>query len=73
MTEEYLNKIDSVIENGKYKASWDSLCNHETPKWYHKAKFGIFIHWEFTVCLLLATNGIQEICMIKFSRNTGII
>lgn len=45
VTEEYLNKIDSVIENGKYKASWDSLCNHETPKWYHKAKFGIFIHW----------------------------
>ncbi len=45
VTEEYLNKIDSVIENGKYKASWDSLCNHETPKWYHNAKFGIFIHW----------------------------
>lgn len=45
MVNEYLQKIDSVIENGKYKDNWQSLSHHETPKWYHGAKFGIFIHW----------------------------
>lgn len=43
--QEYLKLIDEVIQNGKYKASWDSLCAHKTPKWYADAKFGIFIHW----------------------------
>ncbi len=43
--EEQLKKIDDVIENGKYKADWKSLCNHKTPEWYHGAKLGIFIHW----------------------------
>lgn len=42
---DYLSKIDSVIENGKYKDNWQSLCSHKTPQWYHNAKFGIFIHW----------------------------
>lgn len=45
MVNEYLQKIDSVIKNGKYKDNWQSLSHHETPKWYHGAKFGIFIHW----------------------------
>lgn len=43
--EKQLEIIDEVIEKGKYKADWASLCNHPTPKWYHDAKFGIFIHW----------------------------
>lgn len=42
---EYLAKIDEVIKQGPYKDTWDSLCEHETPKWYQKGKFGIFIHW----------------------------
>lgn len=42
---EYLNKIDKVIENGKYKDNWQSLSNHKTPEWYYRDKFGIFIHW----------------------------
>lgn len=41
----YLKKIDSVIENGKYKDNWDSMRNIEIPQWYENAKFGIFIHW----------------------------
>lgn len=45
MINDYLNKIDSVIENGRYKDNWQSLCSHKTPQWYHNAKFGIFIHW----------------------------
>lgn len=43
--QEYLNQIDRVIENGKYKDSWQSLASHKTPEWYYQGKFGIFIHW----------------------------
>ena len=42
---EYIEKINSVIENGKYKDDWASLSNHKTPDWYYKGKLGIFIHW----------------------------
>lgn len=45
MINDYLKKIDSVIEAGRYKDNWQSLCSHKTPQWYHNAKFGIFIHW----------------------------
>ena len=43
--QEYLNQIDSVIENGRFKDNWQSLSNHKTPSWYYNGKFGIFIHW----------------------------
>ncbi|MFI3213148.1 MAG: alpha-L-fucosidase [Eubacteriales bacterium] len=43
--QEYLKVIDEVIEKGPFDASWESLCEHDTPKWYKKDKFGIFIHW----------------------------
>lgn len=42
---EYLEQIDNVIKNGKYKADWQSLSGHSVPKWYYNDKFGIFIHW----------------------------
>lgn len=45
MIDDYLKLIDSVIENGRYKDNWQSLCSHKTPQWYCNAKFGIFIHW----------------------------
>lgn len=41
----YLNKIDSVIENGQYKDNWESLSEYGVPEWYEKAKFGVFVHW----------------------------
>lgn len=44
-TQDYIKQIDSVIENGKYKADWQSLSHHKTPEWYCRDKFGIFIHW----------------------------
>ncbi len=28
-----------------YEPTWDSLDRRENPKWFAKAKFGIFIHW----------------------------
>lgn len=47
---DYLAKIDEIIENGKYKADWESLSYYPVPQWYKEAKFGVFIHWGvFTV------------------------
>lgn len=45
MIKGYLAKIDSVIENGKYKDTWESLSQYRVPDWYKDSKFGIFIHW----------------------------
>lgn len=28
-----------------YEASWNSLKDHGTPKWFKDAKFGIYTHW----------------------------
>lgn len=43
--EKYIREIEKVIKEGPYIDTWDSLCEHPTPKWYKKGKFGIFIHW----------------------------
>lgn len=40
-----MDRIDSVIANGRYKADNESLTDYEVPDWYRKAKFGIFVHW----------------------------
>ena len=44
-TKEYMNLIDKVNENGKYKADWSSLSQHKVPEWYMHDKLGVFIHW----------------------------
>lgn len=41
----YLREIDSVVRQGKFQDTWESLSGYEIPKWYLGAKFGIFIHW----------------------------
>lgn len=41
----YLEIIDAVNENGRYKPTWESLSHYTVPKWYENMKFGIFIHW----------------------------
>jgi len=41
----YLNTIDKVIKEGRFKDNWESLKQHDTPQWYKDAKFGVFIHW----------------------------
>ena len=45
MVQEYLKKIDEVIQQGQYKDNWQSLSKHQTPIWYQNSKFGIFIVW----------------------------
>lgn len=45
MIADEIEKIEEVIQNGPFAASWDSLQSYEVPQWYQDAKFGIFIHW----------------------------
>jgi alpha-L-fucosidase len=40
-----LKKVDSVDQQGPFRADWESLQKYEVPEWYKDAKFGIFIHW----------------------------
>jgi alpha-L-fucosidase len=40
-----MTSLDTVIAQGPFKPSWDSLKNFSVPEWYQNAKFGIFIHW----------------------------
>jgi alpha-L-fucosidase len=40
-----LQRVEHGIEQGPFRADWDSLRRYETPDWFRDAKFGIFIHW----------------------------
>ena len=40
-----LKKVDSLDQQGPFRADWESLQKYEVPEWYKDAKFGIFIHW----------------------------
>ncbi|MCR1871770.1 alpha-L-fucosidase [Mammaliicoccus lentus] len=33
------------LNESKFEPNWESLDSREMPKWFQKAKFGIFIHW----------------------------
>ncbi len=41
----YLEHIEKGIQEGPYRADWDSLSDFEVPSWFKRAKFGIFMHW----------------------------
>ncbi len=45
MVEKYLKIVDEVNSRGVYKPTWESLADNGVPRWFKKAKFGIFIHW----------------------------
>lgn len=32
-------------ESGKFRPTWESLSEYETPEWFRDAKFGIWAHW----------------------------
>jgi alpha-L-fucosidase len=40
-----LKRVDSLDQQGPFRADWESLQKYEVPEWYKDAKFGIFIHW----------------------------
>jgi len=39
------NEAGDNILNGKFKPTWESLQQYQTPDWYRNAKFGIWAHW----------------------------
>lgn len=41
----YLQQIEDVIQKGPFQDTWESLSAYRVPEWYHRGKFGIFIHW----------------------------
>ena len=42
---ERINEINKVIQDGPFLDSFESLTQFEMPRWFEKAKFGIFVHW----------------------------
>ncbi|MCK4922526.1 MAG: alpha-L-fucosidase [Bacteroidales bacterium] len=44
---EALGQVEDGPSSSKifYEANWDSLRQHEVPKWAEDAKFGIYAHW----------------------------
>ena len=40
-----LKQVDATIQQGPFRADWQSLQTYQVPEWYRDAKFGIFIHW----------------------------
>ncbi len=40
-----LADVDRGIQQGPFRADWNSLSQYKVPDWYRDAKFGIFIHW----------------------------
>jgi alpha-L-fucosidase len=40
-----LQRVENVVQQGPFRADWDSLRHYETPDWFRDSKFGIFIHW----------------------------
>ena len=43
--ERYLRQIDRVIQQGPYKAQWESIASCPLPPWYREKRLGIFLHW----------------------------
>lgn len=61
--EEYLSLIDEVIAQGPYTDTWDSLCEHPTPKWYARDNSG-FLSTGCLQCSRLSwKEWYPEICM----------
>jgi alpha-L-fucosidase len=40
-----LQRVENVVQQGPFRADWNSLRHYETPDWFRDSKFGIFIHW----------------------------
>jgi alpha-L-fucosidase len=36
---------NAPLAQGKFKPTWESLKQYETPEWFRNAKFGIWAHW----------------------------
>ena len=62
-----LERIDSVIKNGPYDDTWESLSKYSVPKWYKDLKFGIFIHYGLYSAAAFANEWYPRNMYIKDS------
>lgn len=59
-------EIVEIVTQLKFEANWESIkANYKDPTWFNKQKFGIFIHWEHILFLLIVLNGIHVKCIWK--------
>lgn len=49
----------------KFTSDKQSVSKHEVPKWFHDAKFGIFIHWGLYSVPAFAVTGIDLVKSMK--------
>ncbi len=63
-----LKQIDEVIAGGPYRDTWESLMQHETPRWFVDAKFGIFIHWGVYAVPAYDTEWYPRMMYVKGSK-----
>ena len=63
-----LRKLEKVIKEGPYDDTWDSLCEHPTPRWYEKGNSVSLFTGAFTVCRPLEMSGIPRYMYQKGSR-----
>jgi alpha-L-fucosidase len=40
-----LSNLSSIIAQGPYKPTWESLDGHKMPQWYDDSKIGLSMHW----------------------------
>ena len=71
--QEYLKQIESVIKNGTYKDTWQSLSHHKHRHGITATSSASSFIGVFTPCLLTAANGIQEQCMTKIAESLSTI
>lgn len=67
--EEYLKKIDTVIENGEYKDTWESLSRFQIPSWYRSGRFGIFIHWGVYSVPATQSEWYPRLMYLKYTKS----
>ncbi len=65
---ERLRLIDEVIERGPYHDDWASLSGYRVPDWYHKLRFGIFIHYGLFSVPAFDTEWYPRMMYVRDSR-----
>ena len=60
--DEYLEKVDEVIKNGKFKDNWESLSQFKTPSFLRQKDSASLFTGACIPFPRSATNGIRAEC-----------
>nr|WP_299382905.1 alpha-L-fucosidase [Allomuricauda sp.] len=53
-----------MVQANYYEPTWESLSQHQTPKWLKDGKFGIYTHWG-----IYCYSGINGKCYLELQRS----